>query len=177
IVMALAVSTAPQAQPPAYDLVIRNARIVDGTGAPWYRGEIGIRGDSIVAVAASVEPNGARTIDGGGREVAPGFIDIHTHARRGLFEVPTADNYVRQAVTQLTEAPDGSSPMPRGAFLAKLDALQKSVNIGSFIGQGSVRTAVMGNVDRKATPAEIARMHGLVEEGMRDGAFGLSTGL
>lgn len=167
----------PAAQSPSFDLVIRNARIVDGTGAPWYRGDIALRGDTIVQVAASIEPGGAKVVDAGGRVVAPGFIDIHTHARRGIFEVPTADNYVRQGVTTLIEGPDGSSPLPVGPFLQKLDELKKSVNIGSFVGQGSVRSAVIGDADRKATSAEILKMQGLVEQGMRDGAFGLSTGL
>jgi dihydroorotase/N-acyl-D-amino-acid deacylase len=75
------------------------------------------------------------------------------------------------------EGPDGSSPVPLAPFLQKLDALPKSVNIGSFIGQGSVRSAVIGDGDRRATPGEIAKMEALVEQGMRDGAFGLSTGL
>jgi N-acyl-D-amino-acid deacylase len=173
----LSISATQVAQQTAYDLVIRNARIVDGTGAPWYRGEIGIRGDSIVAIAPALNAGNARTIDAAGQVVAPGFIDIHTHARRGIFEVPTAENYVRQGVTTLIEGPDGSSPVPLAPFLAKLDALAKSVNIGSFIGQGSIRSEVIGNVDRKATPDEIAKMQALVEQGMRDGAFGLSTGL
>src|SRR5687767_6157271 len=148
----LCTSAGPLAQQASYDLVIRNARIVDGTGAPWYRGDIGIRGDTIIAMAAAIEPGSARTIDASGQVVAPGFIDIHTHARRGIFEVPTADNYVRQGVTTLIEGPDGSSPVPLAPFLAQLDALPKSVNIGSFIGQGSIRSEVIGNVDRKATP-------------------------
>jgi dihydroorotase/N-acyl-D-amino-acid deacylase len=178
LVFALLFGTAfPTAQPSAYDLVIRNARIVDGTGTPWYRGDIALRGDTIVQVAGAIDPGGARVIDAGGRVVAPGFIDIHTHARRGIFQVPTADNYVRQGVTTLIEGPDGSSPVPLGPFLEKLDALQKSVNIGSFIGQGSVRAEVIGNADRKATAEEIVTMQMLVEQGMRDGAFGLSTGL
>jgi dihydroorotase/N-acyl-D-amino-acid deacylase len=175
--LALAFTSALAAQPPAYDLVIRNARIVDGTGTPWYRGALAIRGDTIVEVTGAIEPVGALVIDAGGYVVAPGFIDIHTHARRGIFEVPTADNYVRQGVTTLIEGPDGGSPVPLGPFLAKLEELQKSVNIGSFIGQGSVRSMVIGDVDRKATPEEIRRMQEVVEQGMRDGAFGLSTGL
>ena len=169
-------AAAPAAQS-GVDLVIRNARIVDGTGASWYRGDIAVRGDTITQIGAAIDPGSARVVDAAGRIVAPGFIDIHTHARRGIFEVPTADNYVRQGVTTLMEGPDGSSPVPLAPFLAKLEALRKSVNIGSFIGQGSVRSEIIGNVDRKATPDEIGKMQALVEQGMRDGAFGLSTGL
>ena len=165
------------AQSPAVDLVIRNARIVDGTGAPWFRGDIALRGDTIVEVAATIAAAGAKVLDAGGRTVAPGFIDIHTHARRGIFEVPTADNYVRQGVTTLIEGPDGSSPLPLAPFLQKLDALQKSVNIGSFAGQGTIRSEVIGNADRKATHEEIQKMQALLERAMGDGAFGLSTGL
>jgi dihydroorotase/N-acyl-D-amino-acid deacylase len=177
ILLAIVLVSTLSAQPPAYDIVIRHARIVDGTGAPWYRGDIALRGDTIVQISPSIEPGTARVIDTAGQVVAPGFIDIHTHARRGLFQVPTADNYVRQGVTTLMEGPDGSSAVPLGPFLEKLDALRKSVNIGSFIGQGSVRSEVIGNVDRTATPDEILKMQALVEQGMRDGAFGLSTGL
>src|SRR5213083_1314384 len=103
---------------------------------------LAVRGDSIVKIAPSIDAPAARTIDAGGQVVAPGFIDIHTHARRGIFEVPTADNYIRQGVTTVMEGPDGSSPIPLAPFLAKLDALPKSINIGSFIGQGSIRSAV-----------------------------------
>src|SRR5918996_833653 len=161
----------------SYDLIIRNARIVDGTASPWYRGEIAVRGDTIALIAPRINANATRVIDAGGLVVAPGFIDIHTHARRGIFDTPTADNYIRQGVTTLVEGPDGGSPVPLAPFLARLDSLPKSVNIGSFIGQGSVRQTVMGSVDRKATSDEMTRMRALVEQAMRDGAFGLSTGL
>ncbi len=160
-----------------YDIVIRNARIVDGTGSPWYRGDLAIRGDVIVRIAAAITEPAARVIDVGGQVVAPGFIDIHSHARRGIFEVPTADNYIHQGVTTVIEGPDGSSPMPLAPFLAQLDTLRKSINIGSFIGQGSIRQSVVGSANRRATAAEITRMQALVEQGMKDGAFGLSTGL
>ena len=165
------------AQPPRYDVVLRNGRIVDGTGSPWYRGDVAIRGDIIARIAPSITDSLARVIDVEGQVIAPGFIDLHTHARRGIFEVPTADNYVRQGVTTLMEGPDGGSPVPLGPFLAKLEALQKSVNIGSFIGQGSVRSAVIGDVNREPTAGELAKMRALVEQGMQDGAFGLSSGL
>ena len=84
---------------------------------------------------------------------------------------------MRQGVTTLIEGPDGSSPVPLAPFLAKLEALQKSVNVGAFIGQGSIRSSVIGEVNRQATQDELQKMRGLVEQGMQDGAFGLSTGL
>jgi len=165
------------AQGPPYDLILRNGRIVDGSGSPWYRSDVAIQGDAIVRIAPSITESAARIIDVAGQVVAPGFIDIHSHAREGIFEVPTADNYVRQGVTTVIEGPDGSSPLPIAEFLAKLDALQKTINIGTFIGQGSVRAAVIGLVDRKPTADELAKMRALVEQGMKDGAFGLSSGL
>lgn len=136
-----------------------------------------MRGDTIVRIAPAITDPATRVIDVAGQVISPGFIDIHTHARRGILVVPTADNYVRQGVTTLMEGPDGGSPVPLGPFLARLDALPKSVNIGSFIGQGSVRSAVIGDVNRRPTADELNKMRALVEQGMKDGAFGLSTGL
>lgn len=186
----LVAAAAAVGQPATYDLLIRGARIVDGTGSPWYRGDVAITGDTIVRVtpapaasaasataAAAPAVSARRTIDGSGLVLAPGFIDIHTHARSGIFEVPTAENYVRQGVTTLIEGPDGSSPLPLKPFLDKLAALKTSVNIGSFVGQGTIRGEVIGEGDRAATPADLERMTQLVEQGMRDGAFGLSSGL
>jgi len=172
---ALGIHTAAQTSP--YDLLLKNGRIVDGTGAAWYRGDVAITGDTIARIAPAIGARAARVVDVHGAVVAPGFIDIHTHARRGIFDVPTAPNYVRQGVTTVIEGPDGSSPVPLAPFLANLEKLQKSPNIGSFIGQGSVRSEIIGNVDRTATAEEIESMKALVEQGMKDGAFGLSTGL
>jgi N-acyl-D-amino-acid deacylase len=177
LIAVIVVADVLRAQPSRYDLVIRNGHVVDGTGNPWYRADIAIRGDTIERIAPSIDASAARVIEAAGQVVAPGFIDIHTHARRGIFDVPTAPNYVRQGVTTVMEGPDGSSPVPLGPFLARLDALQKSVNIGSFVGQGSIRQSVIGDVNRGATGDEIARMQQLVEQAMKDGAFGLSTGL
>jgi N-acyl-D-amino-acid deacylase len=170
-------SSLPDAQTPPYDLLLRNGRIVDGTGSTWYRSDVAVRGDTIVRIAPDIADPATRAIDLHGQVVAPGFIDIHTHARRNIFDLPTAENYVRQGVTTLMEGPDGGSPVPLGPFLAKLDTLPKSVNIGSFIGQGSIRSAVIGNVDRRPTAEELDRMRAIVEQGMKDGAFGLSSGL
>ena len=168
---------AASAQTAPYDLVVRNGRVIDGTGSPWYRADVAVRGDLIARIAPAITEPAALVIDARGQVVTPGFIDIHNHARENIFELPTADNYIRQGVTTLIEGPDGSSPIPLAPFLAKLDALQKSTNIGSFVGQGSVREAVIGTVNRRPTPAELDKMRGIVEDAMKAGAFGMSTGL
>jgi N-acyl-D-amino-acid deacylase len=165
------------AQASTYDLVLRNARIIDGSGKPAYRGDVAIRGDTIVRIARSITDPDVRAIDVGSQVVAPGFIDVHNHGRVGIFRLPTADNLVRQGVTTAIEGPDGISPVPLAPFLERLAALQKSINIGTFIGHGSVRERVMGKINRQAVPEELGQMRSLVEQGMKDGAFGLSSGL
>jgi dihydroorotase/N-acyl-D-amino-acid deacylase len=177
LLLLLAAPILMSAQAPTYDLVLRGGRIVDGTATPWYRADVAIKGDTIARIAPTITEAAARVIDVKGLVVAPGFIDIHTHARRGIFELPTADNYVRQGVTTLIEGPDGSSAVPLGPFLAKVAASRITPNFASFIGQGSIRSEVMGAVDRKATPEEVEKMRVLVRQGMEDGAFGLSSGL
>lgn len=164
-------------QPPLYDLVLRGGRIVDGTGNPWYSADLAVRGDTIVRIAPHIQGAAKRVADVGGQVISPGFIDLHTHARRGIFQVPTADNYVRQGVTTVMEGPDGGSPIPLKDFLDRVAAAKISVNFGSFIGQGSIREKVIGRVNRKATAEELKKMKDLVREGMLDGAFGLSSGL
>jgi dihydroorotase/N-acyl-D-amino-acid deacylase len=164
-------------QAPSYDLVLRGGRIVDGTASPWYRGDLAVKGDTIARIAPSISDPATRVIDVKGLVVAPGFIDIHTHARRGIFELPSADNYTRQGVTTLVEGPDGGSPVPLQPFLDKVAAQGISPNFATFIGQGSIRSQVIGDVDRSATAAELDTMRALVRQGMEDGAFGLSSGL
>ena len=159
------------------DLVIKNARVVDGTGGPAYSAEIAVRGDTILRIAPRIDSPATKVVDAHGKVIAPGFIDIHVHARDGIFKVPTADNYVRQGVTTLIEGPDGSSPLPIGLFLDRLAKTAIVPNFGMFVGQGSVRDSVMGAVDRRATPEELEQMRKIVRQGMLDGAFGLSTGL
>jgi dihydroorotase/N-acyl-D-amino-acid deacylase len=177
LLLLLAAVIWPSSQTPAYDILLRGGRIVDGTASPWYRGDIAISGDTIVRIAPSITASAGRVIELKGLVAAPGFIDIHTHARRGIFEVPTAENYVRQGVTTIVEGPDGGSPIPLKPFLAKVAATRISPNFLSFIGQGSIRSEVIGSVNRQATPDELERMRTLVRQGMEDGAFGLSSGL
>src|SRR5207245_3660204 len=109
-----------------------------GSGGPRYVADVAVRGDTIAAVTHRIENPARRVVDVSGLVVSPGFIDLHSHARRGIFKVPTADNYVRQGVTTLMEGPDGSSPLPLRDFLARLAATPMSVNMGSFVGQGSI---------------------------------------
>ena len=164
-------------QAPVYDFILRGGRVVDGTTSPWYVADVAIKGDAIARIAPSIRDAAARVIDVSGFIVAPGFIDIHTHARRGIFELPSADNYTRQGVTTLVEGPDGGSPLPLKPFLDKVAAQGISPNFASFVGQGTIRGEVVGDADRKATADETERMRGLVRQGMEDGAFGLSSGL
>jgi N-acyl-D-amino-acid deacylase len=164
-------------QAQALDIVIRHAHVVDGSGSPWYQGDIGIRGDTIAAIGVLNGAMAKLTIDAGGLTAAPGFIDIHTHARRGIFQDPAAQNYIRQGVTTLIEGNDGSSPLPLAPSFEKLATTQIAVNFGTFVGQGSIRQAVLGLENRKATPQEMAKMKELTRKSMQDGALGLSTGL
>jgi dihydroorotase/N-acyl-D-amino-acid deacylase len=109
--------------------------------------------------------------------VSPGFIDIHSHGREGIFQHTAAENLIRQGVTTILEGNDGSSPLPLKPFLDKLAGIMIGVNFGSFVGQGTIRSAVMGLVNRPATPDEVSKMGDLTRQAMLDGAFGLSTGL
>lgn len=162
---------------PAVDILITNARIVDGTGNPWYRGSVAVAGDRIQAVGPRLETAARRTIDAGGMVVAPGFIDFHNHCDRGLFNNPDAENFLRQGVTTLIGGPDGGSAVDMGAFLADLDTLPLAVNAAFTVGHGSVRKEVMGLADRAPTEAELETMKKLVARAMEQGAIGISTGL
>jgi N-acyl-D-amino-acid deacylase len=164
-------------QPSSFDVLITGAKVVDGSGNPWYYGDIGIRGDTILAVGNLNGSTAATRIDAQGLVAAPGFIDIHSHGRRAIFQVPTAENYLREGVTTIIEGPDGSSPLPIAPFLDRVAKTPISINFATMVGQGSIRQAVIGLANRKATSEEIDRMKALAEQAMWDGAFGLSTGL
>ncbi len=162
---------------PEHDLILRNGMVVDGSGNPWFRADVAIDGDRIAAISPKLAATARREIDAKGLVVAPGFIDLHTHARRGVFENPACENYIRQGVTTIFEGPDGDSPLPIATFLARVEAAKPAPNFATFIGHGSVRSEVLGREDRDPTPQELERMRELVRQGMRDGAFGLSSGL
>jgi dihydroorotase/N-acyl-D-amino-acid deacylase len=165
------------AQIPRFDVLIVGAKIVDGSGSPWFFGDIGIKGDTITAVGRLADATATTRVDARGLVVAPGFIDIHSHGRRGVFNVPTAENYLREGVTTMIEGPDGASPLPLAPFFDSFSKTPVSINVAAFVGQGTIRSSVMGLVNRPATPEELGKMKAIAEQAMRDGAFGLSTGL
>jgi dihydroorotase/N-acyl-D-amino-acid deacylase len=167
-------ATAPGAD---YDLLIRNARVLDGAGNPWMRADVAVAAGRIAAIGQLGSATANQTIDAQGLTLAPGFIDIHSHGRGGIFSVPSAENYIRQGVTTILEGPDGSSPLPLKPYLDKLSAARIAINVGFLAGHGTIRAQVMRSENRHSTPAEIAKMKDLMRQAMLDGAFGLSTGL
>ena len=160
-----------------FDILIHNGRVIDGSGNPWIYADVGINGDRIVRIGNLEDAQGRQVIDAQGLVVTPGFIDPHTHALRGIFDVPTADSALLQGVTTLTEGNDGSSPFPVGEHLREIEALGISTNWGIFVGQGTVRSLVIGAQDRNATAAELQRMEQMIGQAMTEGALGISTGL
>jgi N-acyl-D-amino-acid deacylase len=171
--------TTPRAQPATetFDLVIAAGRVVDGSGGPWFIADIGIRGDRIARIGDLRRASATVRIDAAGLVVAPGFIDPHVHARERIFAIPSAEGYLLQGLTTVVDGNDGSSPLPLAPWFEKVQATTVSPNVAAFVGQGTVREAVMGTANRKATGAEIAKMQALVAQAMQDGAMGLSTGL
>ncbi|MBK6305901.1 MAG: D-aminoacylase [Gemmatimonadetes bacterium] len=163
---------------PPYDLLIRGGTVVDGTGRARYRADVAVQGDRIARVSTTpIDPTGARrVIDATGRIVAPGFIDLHAHLEP-LLRLPAAESHVRQGVTLALGGPDGGSPLPLAPYMDSAQRAGLGINVAYLVGHNAIRTRVMGLADRAPTAPELARMQALVEEGMRDGAFGLSTGL
>jgi len=160
-----------------YDTIIRNGRVIDGSGNMWYRADIAIQGDTIAAIGRRLEGTTDQTIDVADRIVAPGFIDMHVHARGGIRELPAAENYIRMGVTTLVEGNDGSSSLPLAEFFTELEQIGPAPNYASFVGHGTVRGKIVGQENRLATADELAQMVDLVRNAMREGALGLSTGL
>lgn len=160
-----------------YDLVLRGGTVVDGTGSPGFRADVGIRGERIVRVAREGLPAGSGTVEleAEGLVVAPGFIDNHAHIQTTIHRHPLAENFVRQGITTiLASLHSGDQPYPLREYMERIEV---APNIGFFAGHSWVRTHVIGNDDRAPSAGELDRMRGLVDEAMQDGALGLSTGL
>lgn len=184
-----------RAAPPEYDLLIQNGKIVDGTGNPWFYGDLAVRGDRIVAVGRVPAGRAKRVIDARGLVVAPGFIDMHSHSDYLLLEDGRAHSKIRQGVTTEVLGEGRSVGPARGKLAPRrrvvrgkkvqwttiggyFDALEKagvSVNVCTYVGLDNVWQSVMGSSYDRPTPQQIEQMKELVEEAMKQGAFGLST--
>jgi N-acyl-D-amino-acid deacylase len=188
VVAAAFVSAKQSATSQSYDLLIKNGRVFDGTGNPWFPADIGVRDGRIVAVGALTTATAARVIDAAGKYVSPGFIDIHSHADdgsspRGGFrddnaQIRAAPNLVSQGITTVVVNQDGRSPWPIAEQRALIQKQKIGLNTMLLVGHGSVRSRVMGSdTKRPATADEIAKMRAMVRQGLEDGAVGLSAGL
>ena len=161
-----------------FDLVIRGAEVLDGSGEEAFQADIGVTGDRIARVAREgIAPGtGQIEIDATGLVVAPGFIDLHAHLDP-LLRLPHAESHVRQGVTTALGGPDGTAPLPLAPYLDSAEVLGVGMNVAFLTGHNSIRREVMGLDDRGPTPDELSAMEALVSQAMDDGAYGLSTGL
>lgn len=168
-----------QQPPEPLDLLILNGRLLDGSGNPWLREDLGIRGDRIVARGRLAGSHALRVIDAQGLVVAPGFIDVHSHAGGSLAResLREARGLLAQGITTVVINPDGGGSVDTVAQRQALQAGGIGVNVALLIGHGSVRGAVMGGARRTPTDDELAQMRDLVRAAVDDGAFGLSSGL
>lgn len=164
-------------QAQSYDLIIRNGRVVDGSGNPWYRADVGITNGKIVRIGAIPASEGRAVIDAKGQIVAPGFIDVHAHVEGDLERQPGAENFIYDGVTTLVTGNCGGSRTDLRTMFDTLRMQGMAPNLASLIGHNSVRMKVMKAAFREPTAREQADMEAIVEQAMRDGAVGLSTGL
>ncbi len=161
----------------SWDMLISGGTVIDGTGKARFRADVAIDDGKIVRVSASPlsQAGAARVIDASGKIVAPGFIDLHLHMNP--VQLPGGENLVRQGVTTALGGPDGGSPWPLADYLKKADALDLGMNVAYLVGHNTIREDVMGLDNRAPTDAELQDMKARVAQGMKEGAFGLSTGL
>lgn len=184
-----------------FDLLFLNGKIVDGSGNPWYKVDVGVRDENIDSIGCLKGRDAKRCVDLEGLVLSPGFVDIHTHSDLTPFVAPEADSHIYQGVTTDVIGNCGGSMAPMsdflkerqgpiaaeygiefdwgtfGEYLEKLGSLKTSINLAPLVGQGTVRTAVMGMESRQPTGGELGMMKEHVAEAMEAGAFGLSTGL
>ena len=167
-----------------FDLVIRGGRLFVGTGGRGREADLAVAGGRIAAIGRRLQGQGSEEIDARGLAVAPGFIDIHSHADGTLFLDPRAESVIRQGITTVVIGADGGSRVPSvegdasfAPLFARVREAGSSVNVASMVGLGRVRRVVIGEHDRSATPEELSRMTEMVRTALRTGACGASSGL
>jgi len=190
----------PAAEEPQYDLLIVNGHILDGSGGPWYAGSVAVKDGKIADIGRLANAPARQVIDAKGLIVSPGFIDLHSHSDYTLLVDGAAQSKIRQGVTtEILGESESAAPVvgpvvtdfdkslrrygfkrdwtTLGEYFARVERQGISVNIASYVGSGQVRNCVLGNVDRAPTAEELERMKALVDQAMREGAIGLSSGL
>jgi N-acyl-D-amino-acid deacylase len=164
---------------PSSTLLVRHGRVIDGSGGPSRQVDVRIAGDTIVEVAPQLTPReGEIVVDAVDRVVAPGFVDMHSHADGGLVDHPDALSQIQQGITTALVGQDGGGDLPVSDFLERIESARPAINVATSVGHGTVRGLVLGaDFKRAATDGEIAVMRALVDRAMKDGAVGLSSGL
>ena len=161
----------------SFDVLIRNGKILDGTGNPWYLGDIGIKDGDILEIGDLASRSAQKTIDAKDQIVCPGFIDVHAHVEGSLENRPTADNFIHDGVTTVVTGNCGGSRIDLEQYFNDLRKEGISINMASLIGHNTIRRTIMGNEDREPTAEELDNMEKLVARAMEQGAVGMSTGL
>ncbi len=159
------------------DILLKHGKIIDGTGNPWFYGDVAIKDGKIVSVGNLNGWQSTKTIDATGLIIAPGFIDVHTHIENDEVKNPFATNFIADGVTTVVTGNCGLSKVDLNKYFHLLDSVKLSINVASLIGHNDIRKAVMGTANRLPTTEEMQRMEALTEQAMKDGAVGLSTGL
>jgi len=196
----LLLSSLALAQTPAFDIVITNGHIIDGTGSPWYSGDLGIRDGRIAAIGKLAAASRKRTIDAGGKVVAPGFIDMLGQSELTILVDPRLPSKIYQGITsEITGEGDSVAPLNDALiqagqsqydyykltpdwrtfrqYFARLEKQGMGINLASYVGATQVRRFIVGEDDKQPTPEQLAQMQALVREAMNDGAAGVSTAL
>jgi N-acyl-D-amino-acid deacylase len=200
IVLGCTSSVWPAPPPQPFDLVITNGHIIDGTGSPWYSGDIGIRDGKIAAIGNLADAPRTRTIDAGGQVVAPGFIDMLGQSELTILVDPRLPSKIYQGITTEITGEGGSAAPLNDAiiqvdratydhyhitpdwrtfseYFARLEKQGMGINLASYVGATQVRRMVLGDDDKQPTPEQLDQMKALVRQAIRDGAVGLSTAL
>lgn len=175
IIALIFLNGAPSQQ--SYDLVIKNGFIIDGSGNPWFKSDIGIKHDKITKIGPIEKNQAGKVIDASNLIVAPGFIDVHTHCDRGIVEIPTVDNYILQGVTTVIGGNCGGHSFPLEKLFQKLEEEGASLNFGCLIGHNTIRRKIMENKMEAPTEEEMEKMKALIDQEMKAGGLGFSTGL
>lgn len=159
------------------DIIIRNGKIIDGTGNSWIYADIAVKDGKIAAIGHLKNYTAHKIVDATGLIVTPGFIDVHTHIEGDEKKTPLASNFIYDGVTTVITGNCGSSNINIAKYFSTLDSIKLAINVASLIGHNDVREAAMGNANRDPTEAEMLQMEAIVEQAMKDGAVGFSTGL